>query len=111
MGLFDFFAEIRATRDLEEISRQIARRIYTPLRDAAYERIVAMPQAEARGYLWALARPMAVAEVAAVANTRRGLAQRAQSILIDRARQRVVRNLLSDAVRDRSWIAMRRRAA
>ena len=70
-----------------------------------------MTQAEARGYLWAKARPLVVAEVAAVAQNRRGLAPWAQSLLIERARHRVVRNLLADMVRDRSWIALRRRAA
>jgi hypothetical protein len=111
MGLFDYFAEIRATRELDELARRIARRIYTPLRQAAFERIVSMPQAEARGYLWAVARPLAVAEVAAATQNRRRLSQSSQSLLIDRARQRVVRNLLADTVRDRSWIALRRRAA
>jgi len=111
MGLFEFWAEIRATRELEELARRIARRMYTPLRQAAFERVVSMTQAEARGYLWAMARPMAVAEVAAVADGRRGLAPWAQSLLIERARQRVVRNLLADVIRDRSWITLRRRAA
>ncbi len=111
MGFFDFWAELRATRELDELARRIARRTYTPLRQAAFDRVIAMPQAEARGYLWAVARPLVVAEVAEVAQSRRGLAPWAQSLLIDGARQRLVRNVLSDVVRDRAWMIERRRAA
>ena len=111
MGLFTFLSELRAARLVDELSQHLARQVYSLLRELCEARVPAMTHAEARGYLWAKARPIVAAEVAAAAGRRPALSRVAVATLQERTHDRVVRSVLADLMRDRVRHVSRRIAA
>ena len=111
MGILSFLADLRAIRLVDDLTQQLARQAYGLLREGCELRVPRMSHAEARGYLWAKARPIVVAEVARLAPTHSDLSPAVLALLTDRTRQRVVRSVLSDLTRDRVNHVNRRRAA
>src|SRR5689334_22689123 len=67
MPLLTFLADLRAARIVDEFTQNVARQTYGTLRHMCERRVLTMTHAEARGYVWAKARPVVTTEVAAVA--------------------------------------------
>ena len=111
MGLLSFLADLRLARLADELTQRLARQTYGLLREACQTHIQNMTHAEARGYVWAKARPIVMAEAVAAAIEHPALDQTRLASLGERARQRVVRAVLSDLMRDRVRHVNRRRAA
>jgi hypothetical protein len=111
MGLFSFVADLRATQLIDELAQQLSRQTYGLLHDICQPRVALMTHAEARGYVWAKARPIVLAQVTVAAQAHPDLGRLALSTLSERAHDRVVRSVLSDLMRERAQLANRRRAA
>jgi hypothetical protein len=111
MGLISFLADLRATHQVDELTQQLARQTYGVLRDLCEARMPGMTHAEARGYVWAKARPIISTQVAAVAIAQPALGPGALAMLSERTHDRVVRTVVSDLMRERAQQMHRRRAA
>jgi len=111
MGLLNFLADLRAARLVDEISKQVARRVTERLHQACAARVGNMTHAEAHGYLWAKVRPLLTTEVAAVATTQPSLGTGAIAVLHERTRDRVVRTVLAEVMHNRIRHEGLRRAA
>jgi len=111
MGLLRFLADVRATQIVDELCQQATRRVYGSLREACESRIAQMTHAETRGYVWAKARPIVTTEVTAIAIAHPTLGQQIIDMLCERTHDRVVRNVVSDLMRERTQRTHRRHAA
>ncbi len=111
MGLINFLADLRALRLVDELNQQLARRAYGLLREVCEMRVPGMSHAEARGYVWAKARPIVSVEVASAAKMHPALGPAALIALHERTHDRVVRAVVSDLLRERTRQVGRRRAA
>ena len=70
-----------------------------------------MTHAKARGYVWAKAQSIVLAEVSVVSLSHPSLDATNLTLLSDRTRERVVRAVVNDLMRDRVRHVNRRRAA
>jgi hypothetical protein len=111
MGLLTFLADLRLARLVDELTQQLARQAYGLLHEVCETQVLSMTHAEARGYVWAKARPIVLAEVTAAGIGHPALDPRNLALLSERSRERVVRAVLSDLMRDRARYVSRRRAA
>jgi hypothetical protein len=111
MALFTFLADLKAARIVDEFTQRVARQTYAGLREMCERSVPTMTHAEARGYVWAKARPVVAAQVATVAVAHPALSQNALQMLNDRTHDRLVRSVVSDLMRERAEHAQRRRAA
>ena len=111
MGLLTYFADLRAARLIDELTKQLARKTYGLLRETSETRVPTMTHAEARGYLWAKARRIVSAEVAVTAVAQPSLSPWALAVLTERTHDRLVRTMLADLMRDPVRHVQRRRAA
>ncbi|MBI2825651.1 MAG: hypothetical protein HYX69_13285 [Planctomycetia bacterium] len=111
MSILTLLSPWRAGRLKDELAQQVARRAYVALREVCEDRVPAMTHAEARGYLWAKARPLVAAEVTHIAQFEPALPIAFQAQLAQRSRERLVRLVMTDLMRDRVRSTSRRRAA
>jgi hypothetical protein len=111
MGLLTLFADLRLARLVDELTQQLTRQAYGLLREVCETPVLTMTQAEARGYVWAKARPIILAELAATAIGHPALDPTTLARLSERTRERLVRTVVSDLMRDRAHYVNRRRAA
>ena len=111
MPLLTFLADLRAARIVEEITQNVARQTYGTLRQMCERRVSSMSHAEARGYVWAKARPVVTTEVAAVAIARPTLSTHVLHMLSERTHDRLVQSVVSDLMRERVEQKRLRRAA
>jgi hypothetical protein len=109
--MLTFLADLRLARLLEELTQQLTRHSYALVREVCEKRVAGMTHAEARGYVWAKARPIVLAEVAAAGLGHPVLDATNLAALSERTRERVVRTVVSDLMRDRVRHVKRRRAA
>ncbi len=111
MGLLRFLADVRATQIVDELCQQAVRQVYGSLRESCESRVRQMSHAETRGYVWAKARPLVSREVSAIAVAHPTLGQQIVDMLCERTHDRVVRNVVSDLMRENAQRTHRRRAA
>ena len=111
MKLLTFLADLRVGRLVDELTQKLARQVYGSLRDVCETRVSSMTHAEARGYVWAKAQPIVLAQVSATSTTHPSLDATYLALLSDRTRERVVRAVVNDLMRDRVRHVNRRRAA
>ncbi|HEY4310475.1 MAG TPA: hypothetical protein VGN12_13565 [Pirellulales bacterium] len=111
MALLTFLADLRAARIIDDVTQRLARQAYGTLREVCELRVPTMTDAEARGYVWAKARPIVAQRVAAVAEARPTLATSTLHMLSNRTHDRVVESVVSDLMRERAEQARNRRAA
>ncbi|HVU86924.1 MAG TPA: hypothetical protein VHD36_06365 [Pirellulales bacterium] len=111
MPLLTFLADLRAARIVDEFTQNLARQTYGTLRHMCERRVLTMTHAEARGYVWAKARPVVTTEVAAVAVAHPTLNARTLQMLSEQTHDRLVRSVVSDLMRERVEQARSRRAA
>jgi hypothetical protein len=111
MRLFTLLARATMTRLVEDLSQQISRRLYAPLRDACAQTVQRMSHAEARGYLWAKAQPAVTLEVARVMAWHKGPTGGVEALVAQQARERLVQQVLADLLEERTARTGKRRAA
>jgi hypothetical protein len=111
MPLLTFLADLRAARIVDEITQNVARQTYGTLRQICERRVLTMTHAEARGYVWAKARPVVATEVAAVAVVQPTISPRTLHMLSERTHDRLVQSVVSDLMRERAEQKRSRRAA
>ncbi len=111
MGLLTFIADLRAAGLTDDLSKQVTRSVSGRLRQACAGRITQFTQAEARGYLWAKARPMITREVAIIARVQPMLTPTTLSIVSEHSHDSVVATVLGEVLQSRTQPAIHRRAA
>lgn len=111
MRLFTLLTRATTTRLVDDLSQQISRRLYGPLRDACAAAVERMTRAEARGYLWAKSQPVVTLEVARVMAWHKGPSGGVESLIAQQARERLVQQVLADLLRERTAGRGARRAA
>jgi len=111
MGLLTFIAELRATQLVDDMAKQVTRQVASLVRNACARRVATMSHAEARGYLWAKARPMISAEVRAIAVAQPALRPLTLAALSERAHDRIVHTVLAELMQERTRYVGQRRAA
>ncbi len=111
MPLLTFLADLRTARIVDEYTQNVARQSYGTLRQMCERRVLTMTHAEARGYVWAKARPVVAAEVSAVAVAHPTMSAHTLQMLSERTHDRLVRSVVSDLMRERVEQTRSRRAA
>ena len=111
MRLFTLLARATTTRLVEDLSQQISRRLYAPLREACAVAVGRMSRAEARGYLWAKAQPVVTLEVARVMAWHKGPTGGVEALVAQQARERLVQQVLADLLAEKGQRTAGRRAA
>ncbi len=110
MSLLALLDQLRGTQRLDDAVAQIARRAYAPLREGCELLVPQMTRAEARGYIWAKARPIIALDPAAIAGQAK-LPATVQAMLTEQARDQATQEVLGDLMRQRLDRAARKRAA
>jgi hypothetical protein len=111
MRMLTLLADLRLARLVDELTQQLTRQAYSLVREVCEARVLGMTHAEARGYVWAKTRPIVLAAVSAASVGHPALDPANLALLSERTRERVVRAVLSDLMRDRVRHVNRRRAA
>ncbi|HEY2837938.1 MAG TPA: hypothetical protein VGJ26_02230 [Pirellulales bacterium] len=102
MRLFTLLARATTTRLVDDLSQQISRRLYVPLREACAEAVARMTRSEARGYLWAKAQPAVTLEVTRVMAWHKGPTGGVESLVAQQVRERLVQQVLADLLKEKS---------
>ena len=111
MRLFTLLARATTARLVDDLSQQISRRLYIPMREACVAAVSRMTRAEARGYVWAKAQPAVTLEVARVIAWHKGPTGGVDALIAEQARERLVHQVLADLLSERTARPGMRRAA
>lgn len=110
MSLLQVFSAWRGAPRLDELSREIARRLYATIRVGVEDRLRSLSPAEARGYVRAKAFVPVAREVARTLEREPKLGSRASSALAAITLDRLVAGILVDVLRPSAQRNVRRAA-
>jgi hypothetical protein len=110
MGLRDFFVALCNLPSVSELSRQVAQRSYSLVRESVGMHVLAYTRAEARGYVRAKAGAVIRAEARHIARRHPSLSPAAVASIVHQAGDRVVQSVLADLNRERARRSVSRAA-
>ena len=102
MGFKDFFAALCNVPSVAELSRQVAQRSYSLVRESVGVHVLDFTRAEARGYVRAKAGSVIRAETRYIAGRHPSLSPAALALIVSQASDRVVQSVLADLNRERA---------
>ena len=110
MGIKDFFSALRNVPSVTELSRQVAQRSYSLVRESVGLHVLAYTRAEARGYVRAKAGSVIRAEVKYLAGRHPSLSAAMLALVFNQASDRVLQSVIADLNRERARRSLPRAA-